>query len=180
MAWLGALLLRAWASTWRVRPPGAGDRAFAEAPVVFACWHGELMPLLLLFRDRGILTLASQSRDGGRVAALLARLGYGVLRGSSSRGARSALRGLRSALQTRSICLTVDGPRGPRHVAKPGAVGLARVSGRPLWAARAACWPALTLSTWDRFVIPLPFARIDLRFEPVLAEEEALAAALGD
>ena len=180
---LGALL-RAWAVSLRARVDGqeAHDAALAEGPVVFACYHGELLPLLLLHRDRGHVGLASRSRDGGVAGEALTALGYGLVRGSSSRGGVGALLSLRAALrdQRRSVAITVDGPRGPRGVPQPGALSLARSTGAPVLAVRVWAQPALRLASWDRFLLPAPFARLYLRYQRVeRLDEQGLLAALG-
>jgi lysophospholipid acyltransferase (LPLAT)-like uncharacterized protein len=177
-------LLRAWARSLRVTVLGqdAHDAALARGPVVFACYHGELLPLLLLHRDRGHVGLASQSRDGGRISEALTALGYGLVRGSSSRGGVGALLGLRAALrdQRRSVAITVDGPRGPRGRPQPGALALARSAGAPMLAVRAWAQPGLHLGSWDRFLLPAPFARLQLRYQLVESlDERGLIDALG-
>lgn len=180
---LGALL-RAWGGSLRVCVEGqeVHDAALAQGPVVFTCYHGELLPLLLLHRDRGHVGLASQSRDGGLAGEALLALGYGLVRGSSSRGGVGALLGLRAALRDRrrSVALTVDGPRGPRGLPQPGALSLARSTGAPMLAVRVWAQPALRLGSWDRFVLPAPFARLHLRYQRVeTLDEQGLTAALG-
>jgi lysophospholipid acyltransferase (LPLAT)-like uncharacterized protein len=126
--------------------------------------------------------MVSQSRDGELLARALARLGFGLVRGSSSRGGLSALRASLRALEgeQRPVAIAVDGPRGPRHQVAPGAVGLALGRGRPLVYARALSWPRLQLRTWDRFELPLPFARVELRYgrwtpPPDLGRDQACA-----
>lgn len=168
-AWLVAplaLLYRAWSATWRYRFQGRAllDEATAGGAVL-ALWHGEQLALAVVHRDVGGVPLVSQSRDGELLAGVLRRLGFPLVRGSSSRGGPAAFQAELDLLRDgRSPILTVDGPRGPRHCPRPGAVVLAQRTGRPLVYAVARARPVLRLGSWDRFEIPWPFARIDVRY----------------
>ena len=160
--WLGTLA-RAWSQTWRVTRTGTELEAtvLAGGPALYAFWHGQQLPLLPLHADRGIVGLASRSRDGSLLVGVLDALGYRAVRGSSSRGGAMGLRAcIRAVRDGQSVGLAVDGPRGPRHVAAPGIGALAVSTGRPVVCMAAVCWPALRLRTWDGFVLPLPFARV--------------------
>jgi len=121
----GAALLRLLASTWRVRPVNDGPLNEARRSgqhVLFALWHGELLPLLWYQRGRGVAVLISEHRDGEIVAQIAESLGYRTVRGSSSRGASRALLGLARAIEEgHDGAITPDGPRGPAHVFAPGA-----------------------------------------------------------
>ncbi len=156
-------LTRALSATWRVERHGAAefDAALSAGPAVIAFWHGEQLPQIGLHGGRGLVGMTSLSKDGELVAQAISRLGYGVVRGSTSRGGSSALRtGLRALADGRSLALAVDGPRGPRHQPHGGAVALA-VRGRvPLLYAVCAARPAVQLKTWDRMLLPLPLARV--------------------
>ena len=158
LAALLAALLRAAAWTWRF--DRSGDDV--EGDVVYAFLHGELLPLTLAHVDRGITGMVSRSRDGERLAGVLTRLGYAVVRGSSSRGGVAAL--LEGTRGEGSVALAVDGPRGPAGVAKPGAAFIASRRHHPLVCVRADCAWALRVPSWDRFMVPLPFARIGVRY----------------
>ena len=159
-----AVAVRLLGATWRVEStcPPEVDQALASGAVVYAFWHGEQLPLAWLHRDRQIVGMASRSRDGELLARTITALGYGTIRGSSSRGGaralRQAIRQMRSL--DMSMALAVDGPRGPRHEPHAGAVALALAVKRPLVMVACSARPALRLKTWDRFVIPWPFARL--------------------
>ncbi|MEE2757870.1 MAG: lysophospholipid acyltransferase family protein [Myxococcota bacterium] len=129
---------------------------------VIAFWHGEQLPLLAVRPSMESVAPVSLSRDGTLQANILRRFGVTSVRGSSSRGGLSVLRNLLRELKTgRSLLVAVDGPRGPRHKAKPGAQYLARKAGVPLWCISAFAPRALRLrKSWDRFLIPLPFSKI--------------------
>jgi lysophospholipid acyltransferase (LPLAT)-like uncharacterized protein len=179
---LGAWFLRALGATWRVSRSGADPLAAPEAtPLVLAIWHGGLLPAAFCWRDRRIAVAVSRSRDGDRIDAVLARLGFAAsARGSSSRGATALLRELiRRTRGGEPVAVLLDGPRGPAGVAKPGAVALARATGARLVPIGIAAAPAVRFGSWDRTVLPLPFARVRIAFgAPVAVPRDASAAAL--
>jgi lysophospholipid acyltransferase (LPLAT)-like uncharacterized protein len=138
-------------------------------PVVFVLWHGRLLPLAWLHRGQGVVGLVSRSEDGELITRILRRWGFGAVRGSSSRGGSAALRQLVGHLEAgRSLALTPDGPRGPRQQMKPGALLAACAAGAPLIPVAAGCDRAWWFGTWDRFLVPKPFARIRVRYGPAL------------
>ena len=138
------------------------------------------MMLPFHFRDRGGgVLMVSQSRDGDIIADTIARFGLRPVRGSSGRGGRAALDAMIDAVRDEGVSagVIVDGPRGPARVAKAGAVVLARATGLPVvpgtWWAR----PAVRFGSWDRTIVPLPFARVVFAFEesftvPSTADDE--------
>ena len=160
--WLAALLLRALGATWRVRLLADDDPVARGEPAVGALWHATLCPAAWHFRDLGAVVPVSRSRDGDRIVAVLDRLGYGPApRGSSSRGGAAALAGaLRAAQEGRFIGVLCDGPRGPARRCKPGVLAIARATGLPLYPVAIAARPALRVPSWDRSLVPLPFARV--------------------
>jgi lysophospholipid acyltransferase (LPLAT)-like uncharacterized protein len=114
---------------------------------------------------RSTVTLTSASHDGDMVARAMAVFGLGAVRGSSSRRGVAALVGLKRALtEGLDVCLTPDGPRGPRYQIQPGAIKLAQSSGAPLVPIHVRFANAWRLKTWDRFVIPKPFSRVTITF----------------
>jgi len=185
---LAAGLLRAWAATWRYTTRGPDPFQRADEPVIGVIWHEFVLVLAHRFRDRGFSVAVSRSRDGEWISAALPPLGYlEPVRGSSSRGGTAALRGLVRLVQAgTTVSILADGPRGPAHTSKTGPVALARLTGRPLTPVRFDAWPAIRFRSWDRTLLPLPFARVQMTYgDPVEvpgdldeAEEEALRAAL--
>lgn len=173
-AWIVALLVRLLARTWRVeRPPFPVD-----GPCVLAFWHGEQLPMIALHRGLGIVGLASLSADGERLARVLRALGYGVVRGSTSRGGVAALRAAAAVLAAGGRpALAVDGPRGPAGTVQPGAEALARRAGVPVvWGTvEARGWRA---RSWDRFLVPWPFVRVRVRYGVWREGDGPLAARL--
>ncbi len=143
-------------------------------PVVFASWHGRLLPLFLLYRGNNVVILVSSHRDGEYLARLGKGLGYDSIRGSSTRGGSTALREMIKAVQAgRSVAITSDGPTGPREKVKPGALQVARMTGAPLIPISAGTKQAWWFEGWDRFLIPKPFAHVRVAIgEPMLIERE--------
>jgi lysophospholipid acyltransferase (LPLAT)-like uncharacterized protein len=180
---LGAALLRLLASTWRVRTVNAGPLDEARRtgqPILFALWHGELLPLLWHQRGRGVAVVISEHRDGEIIAQIAHSLGYRTVRGSSSRGASRALLGLTRVIDTGiDGAITPDGPRGPARVFAPGAAVAAQRTGVPIVPIRAMASRAWRLKSWDRFLIPKPFARVTVTIGPltrVIADSPRAAA----
>jgi len=175
---LGPLFLHLLGSTWRTRELHF-DRAEgvheSGRPVVFAFWHGVLLPLEYVCRNRNIQVLSSLHRDGEISARLMTALGYGVVRGSSTRGsARGLLRMLARAVEGLDLAVTPDGPTGPAESVKRGVFYLAEKSGGKLIPVGAAASRGRRLSSWDRFLIPLPFARVSVVYgEPLEWDESA-------
>jgi 3-deoxy-D-manno-octulosonic-acid transferase len=165
---LGPIALRALGGTWRVTTLGARRVTAARAaagPVVFAFWHGTLLPLEHLNRGRGICVLSSWHRDGEMSARVMTRLGYRVVRGSSSRGGARGLQALVQAARAGSdVAVTPDGPRGPAGRAQAGALLIASRTGAAVVPVGVAAAGAARLSSWDRFMVPLPFARVAVAY----------------
>ncbi len=165
---LAGMAYRFWARTLRIRA-----EPLPPAPAVLVLWHRNLFVPLWAYRHRGIVILASRHRDGRRIAEIARGLGYEPVLGSSTRGGAAGARGLLRALQAgRWVALTPDGPRGPRFVVKPGALAIARHTGAPIYTTGVACSPVRVLGSWDRFLLPWPFARCTVVFQgPYRAED---------
>jgi lysophospholipid acyltransferase (LPLAT)-like uncharacterized protein len=165
---LGALAVRALGLTWRVTRHGYEHVAAvrqARRTVVFTCWHGEMLPLLWGHRNERVHLLVSTHADGEIITRITAAFGFGAVRGSSSRGGARALLEMADVLSEGfDVAVTPDGPRGPRHSFAPGALVAAQRAGAPIIAARAVVDRAWRLRSWDRFVIPKPFARVTLLY----------------
>ena len=173
---LASGLIRTW---WRlcrvVRIEGLEhlEAALARAPSLVPCyWHQHQLycgKLLIEQRARGLTPgwLISPSVDGELGAMMVRRFGGAVIRGSSTHTGARALRDYYQALVRDNVSpvLTPDGPRGPRFKFKPGALLLAQMSGRPILPMSYAASRAWRIK-WDRFVIPMPFARIAIAIGP--------------
>jgi lysophospholipid acyltransferase (LPLAT)-like uncharacterized protein len=119
--------------------------------------------------------MTSQNRDGEYIARVIQRFGYGAARGSSTRGSRGATVGALRALQTgRDVGITIDGPQGPRYVAKPGAAYLAFKSGSPVVPFCISVDKKWVMRSWDRFQVPKPFSRaVVLIGKPIYVDPSA-------
>jgi len=183
IAGIGAPLLRLLASTWRVEIVGGARLAAAigDGPdrCIYAIWHGRILGCMWCWRDRGLVVVTSENFDGEWIARIIQRFGFGVARGSSTRGGARALRQLLRTLRGAPAGFTVDGPRGPRGVAQPGVVWLAKATGHPVVCMHSEADRAWTIGSWDRTQIPKPFSRLVLGIAPVLrVAADADAAAL--
>jgi lysophospholipid acyltransferase (LPLAT)-like uncharacterized protein len=160
----GYPLVAALAATYRWREVGR-EHLEAEAlggrPPIMAFWHGRILPATYYFRGRGIVVITSENFDGEWIAGIIRRFGYLTARGSTSRGARRALLQMtRDIAAGRPAAFTVDGPRGPRRVAQPGAVWLAKVTGSPVVPFHIEADRFWSLNSWDRTQIPRPWATV--------------------
>jgi lysophospholipid acyltransferase (LPLAT)-like uncharacterized protein len=162
----GTLAIRILGSTIRFSAsfedgsPGKID----SRPVILSFWHNCIIPATYFYRDRHIGVMSSDSFDGEYTGRIIRKFGFVKVRGSSSRGAVRALLGMRRELQQGwSVAFTIDGPRGPRYVVKPGPVLLARKTGIPMIAFHIALERAWILKTWDGCMVPKPFTRAFLR-----------------
>jgi lysophospholipid acyltransferase (LPLAT)-like uncharacterized protein len=169
---LGLAIIRLWWLTCRVRHIDGDENlaaALAKAPSLVPCyWHQHQLfcaRYLLDRRAQGLVPgwLISPSVDGELGAMMVSRLGARAIRGSSSHTGARALRDYYVALVKENVSpvVTPDGPKGPRFKFKPGAILLAQMSGRPMLPMAYAASHAWLIQ-WDKFVIPVPFARISI------------------
>jgi hypothetical protein len=147
-----------FSNSWEEEPSPPG--AIFEKPVIYSFWHRAVFPASWMWRKQGIAVMVSRSFDGEYIARIIERLGFTAVRGSSSRGGAGALLGMKSELERgAAVAFTIDGPRGPKYVAKTGPVGLSKSTGIPMAAFYVALSNAWALKTWDDFMIPKPFSR---------------------
>ena len=186
---LAAWLVRALCATTRVRT--VGEEAYRACRgrgerVILVAWHGQLLPLIHRHRDQPFTALVSEHGDGEYLARALERLGWGTVRGSSTRGGTKGLRGLiRAARAGGGLALTPDGPRGPAREIKPGALAIAQITGLPIQPLAAGASRGWRLSSWDAFLVPRPFSRVCIvygtpRTVPRELDREALERIAGD
>jgi len=129
-------------------------------PILFSLWHGRMLLPIQQHRRQGIVTMASQSKDGEIIASWLTANGYVVVRGSTTRGGGQAFREMvRFVRSGRHAALTVDGPKGPARVAQPGVVELARLTGGWILPVTSSSARPRFLKSWDRYLLPKPFSR---------------------
>lgn len=137
-----------------------------RAPLIYAIWHARLLIVPVLYGKRGkVHVLASRHRDGELVTRFVRGFGFEVVRGSTTRGGSEALRRLVRLLRNGAeVGVVPDGPRGPREVAQPGVITLAKLSGAPIVPLTLSASRAWRLPSWDAFMIPKPFARVAVCF----------------
>jgi lysophospholipid acyltransferase (LPLAT)-like uncharacterized protein len=168
IARVGTWLIRLLALTWRVRYVNAevvNDLRARSEQFIYILWHGQLLPLLWTHRNRQIAVIISEHRDGEIIARIAAALGFRLVRGSSSRGAARALLSASRELESgHDLAVTVDGPRGPAGVVAPGALVIAQRTGASMVPTAAATSRAWRLRSWDRFMIPKPFALVTVAY----------------
>ena len=174
---LAGWLMRGLAATLRmdIRDRcGISNDPVTMPPAIYILWHNRFFVVPPAWNRicRGLrktVALTSASNDGAMVAAAMKVFGLDSIRGSSSRRGVAALVGLKRALAAGSdICLTPDGPRGPRYRVQPGFLKLAEATGAPIIPIHLRFSNAWRLKTWDRFVIPKPFSRVEITFaEPI-------------
>lgn len=183
---LGAIVL-VWLRTLRVRLV-THPAVDARDSRVFAFFHGQQPALLRAPRRRKTSVLVSLSADGALQRGVLGALGFCVKRGSSSRGGSSGLLAVAREIRNgRDAAFAVDGPRGPREHAKPGAAKAAALGGALLVPVASAAKTAFVFErAWDRFELPLPFSRVaivagaPLIPETVCRDPELLTDAIKD
>lgn len=164
ISWAGYLLIKIIGPTLRVTfipEPGCLADPYGVAPPSIWCfWHRCVIPAAYRFHGKKIAVMTSQSYDGEYIARIIHKLGFSAVRGSSSRGGAGALLGMRRELELGNpVAFTIDGPRGPRYVAKPGPVVLAKKTGLSIGCFYVALERAWVLRSWDRMMIPKPFSR---------------------
>lgn len=182
------IVARLWIATLRTTSASHPSLCrCADQPWVLALWHGQILPLLAFRRRRRTVAIVSLSGDGDLMASAFRLLDLHAVRGSSSRNARAALIGLVRMLRERwDGAVALDGPRGPRHQARAGALLAASRSRGVVVPFAAACSRSWKLSSWDLFEIPCPFSRVAVVLgEPIHPDsasrarpEDSLALAL--
>lgn len=186
ISWLGARLIRAIGCTLRIHIRDDADFFSRKhtKPYVVSFWHNRLIFLPELVKRhygprKGAMALISQSRDGQLISNIVKRLGLGVVNGSSSRGGAAAALELFNAIRAGlDVAITPDGPRGPRYHLDGGLIFLAQKSRAPILPVFVECRRCIRFKSWDGFIVPLPFARVDVifgalqRIEPTDTPEE--------
>lgn len=168
LLFVGRVFLQMLGRTWRIRVVNGEylrELRRSERAFIFSLWHGQLLPLLWHHRKQGVRVLISEHRDGELVARTAESLGYGLIRGSSTHGAERALISLVRELQAgHEVAITPDGPRGPPTSFAPGALVAAQRSDSFILPVAASADRAWRLRSWDRFMIPKPFARVTVAY----------------
>jgi lysophospholipid acyltransferase (LPLAT)-like uncharacterized protein len=186
IAWAGFLFIRIVGATLRYKffsePGCVADSFGAGPPAIWCFWHRAVIPATYRFRNKGLAVMTSRSFDGEYIACIIQKLGFAAVRGSSSRGAVGALFGMRQQLeQGHGVVFTIDGPRGPCYVAKPGPVLLAKKTGASINCFYVAVERAWILNSWDQMIIPKPFSQAMIyasgpMYVPADATDEQMSA----
>ena len=176
LIWLGSILVNLLCATLRYKvidEAGFLDQPIPR-PVVILVWHNRILAMPVVFRRyypkrKGLLVLTSASRDGAYLSEFVRCFGMGAVRGSSSRRGAAALLDLVRSLDAGfDLCITPDGPRGPRYRLGPGAVLLSercQVPLMPLLVEYSAFW---RFNSWDGFAVPKPFAKVTITALPLI------------
>lgn len=170
-AWAGhfALLLIGRTLRWEIFGwPNWEAARNAGKGLIYTFWHREIFAATWFWRKRGIVVMTSQNFDGEIIARIIAKHGYGAARGSSSRGATRALvEMIRCIRRGSDVAFTIDGPRGPRFVAKGGSALLARATGAAVLCFHIAPLKSYVFAkSWDLHQIPYPFSRVAIFIAP--------------
>ena len=135
---------------------------------IWTFWHRVIIPIVWWYRNHGVVVMNTTAFDGQWTRKVIEWLGFGTAQGSSSRGGLRGLAVMAKRIEEgRDCAFTIDGPRGPRYVAKPGPVMLARKTGAPIMVFHLGVDRGRTFEkTWDHFLLPMPFARAVIFFAP--------------
>jgi lysophospholipid acyltransferase (LPLAT)-like uncharacterized protein len=164
--WAGFLAIRLLGPTmrfsvsWEEGAPGS----LADRPYVYSFWHNCMIAAMWWCRNLDVRVMSSDSFDGEYTGRIMQKFGFVKVRGSSSKGAVRALLGMKREIeQGWTVAFTIDGPKGPRYVAKPGPVILSRSTGAAMVVFHIAFDRAWVLKTWDGCMVPKPFCRALMR-----------------
>ncbi len=130
-------------------------------PIIAAFWHQRLLMMPFLPHPGKVGMMISQHRDGEFIARAVRLFGVDSLRGSTTRGGLSALRGMVRFYRTGgNLAITPDGPQGPKHIVQMGVIELARQTGAPILPVTYGASCKKVFGSWDNFILPLPFSRV--------------------
>jgi lysophospholipid acyltransferase (LPLAT)-like uncharacterized protein len=167
----GLWLMNIIAATWRFQfeSPKPAEKGI----IVF--WHGYMLPGWYAFRNSDAIAVISLSKDGEILADLLKNWGFDFIRGSSSRGGKEVLNEIVNKASDKLILMTPDGPRGPAQKMKAGAVVAAQRAQVPLYLCGIKISHKYTFyKSWDKFALPLPFAKIRISYSDAIMIDENL------
>ena len=169
--WVARLL----SATWRIRDVGWEALEARPGGKVLAGWHGRTFVAAAFFRGQGVWTIISHSKDGEMQDRIFRRFGFKTIRGSTGRGgARATAESIRVLRGGGLMAFTPDGPRGPSGVVQPGILLMAKKSGASLVPVGVSADRRWLVRTWDRYMVPKPFARCVMVFgEPMALESDA-------
>jgi lysophospholipid acyltransferase (LPLAT)-like uncharacterized protein len=167
LIYLFTLLIRLWLKSLRDRLI-LDEREDEAIGAIYAFWHGEQLSLLK-YVPRHANAIISLSKDGDLQTELMSHFKIAAIRGSSSKGGMLALRkSLRVLEQNQNLLIAMDGPKGPIYEAKEGVAYLSLISQKHIYFCSLFAHHAIRLKTWDQFLLPYPFSRIDLKFMKII------------
>ena len=169
LPWIVFLFYRLWTSTWRLTLNEPDSLRLVKTNgerLIFAHWHGDELCIVPLVTSYRIATMTSTSADGQLIDFTIRKLGGATSRGSSTRGAVGALKGLVKLVRLGyRASMAVDGPKGPLHQVKPGVFELSRLADARIVPVGVACVPAIVFrKSWNQAKLPRPFARLVVQF----------------
>jgi lysophospholipid acyltransferase (LPLAT)-like uncharacterized protein len=194
LGFLAWFILRSLIATWKMRifePESMQDSLKKKESLILAHWHGDELALIYLFTKYPIATITSTSKDGEIMDLVVRWLGGKTSRGSSTRGAVGALKGLLKIVKDEGCCssFAVDGPKGPIYQVKPGVFEISRLMKAPIYYAGVSTDRAWRFpKAWNKTYLPKPFATVEIRWAgPIAAinkeqdpRSEELAKTLAD
>ena len=171
-----SLVFHVWMKTLRIRivnNPAVAKSINEQRNFISAFWHGSMMIGWYIHRKKNTAALVSQSKDGDVLASVLEKWKYNVVRGSSSIGGHDALNTMVELVRKNySLAITPDGPRGPIHKMKAGAVITAKKSSVPIYLAGIGIKNKFVLKSWDHFEVPKPLSKVVVIYsDPILIDE---------
>jgi len=160
---LAALLIYILGLTWRIKFRGVSLVKQHTAQVLYVFWHENMLPPLFTHRGRKVGVIVSPSRDGELISRVLKLLGFKVFRGDTKeKGSTALIELIKYGKRGFEIAITPDGPKGPRRKAKKGVLLIAKKTNLPLLAVRITSGKCFRFSSWDKFMLPYPFSRIEI------------------
>lgn len=173
------IIYKLWSSSWRLtvyEPPELQNRIKNKEPFILAHWHGDELSLLHFVKRYSFATMTSTSKDGELIDKVIRWQGGVTSRGSSTRGAISALKGLIRIIKSGKFnaSMAVDGPKGPYHKAKPGVFELAKLLQIPIFVTGVDCKSAIHFpKAWNKTFLPKPFTKLYVYWSgPIFVNEE--------
>lgn len=153
-----------WTCRWEVIGADKLSRAMHDdKPILLPVWHGRMLfPIFYLYRNRiEWSALASRHKDAEIMALILKRMGFALIRGSSSRGGRQAINNISDTFRSGGrVAITSDGPRGPIYRAKPNSIVAAMEHGASIITISGSSSSSWVMGSWDRFMLPKPFSKV--------------------
>jgi hypothetical protein len=169
------LLLKFYRLFFKVEVSWSFNKGDIHSPVIYVFWHGNMFVPPFLYKEKCIKTLISTHHDGRVAAQIMHFFDIGNIPGSSHRNPQQAFKRMIKAIKEENcdIVITPDGPKGPYHQMKKGVVELAYLTKVPIIPIRVRYKRAWQLKSWDKFFIPKPFSKVDVKFlEPIYVNDK--------